>query len=689
MHRDSQRKTRVILHPTASLTEVRRGLESGSDDSVDLSDFVTQGSHTAFDATLTLSFNRELFGTTQPAPNQVLEIQLWESLRANMDGEWKTLWIGIIDAITSFTLQRGTRSMQLSAKGREQQDIWKNTKRVTPLYPQLTNFSYIAERIARAVGLVGDEILIPVSAYHTAHSNTQMSDMNAWDMLTQLFLPMGLMPFMDSLQRLRAADRTLQGRTPDIVLADDRLVKVGGQRTRPPKSRLRLKWLNPTLKKDRRQRKVLTTVPVTLGWWLPVYWHTVYFSDDRTQRAEDTKMVGNPSCNTKYLPHFVKESYKQQTENKGKMTFINFQTEVLVGILALWKKTYAAGVKVVTEPPGISFEIPPLEVLSIGVGGTVPMPLKVNTQRVTGRVQEMATMAAFMTVLSAVGTGNYEIWGTPYEWIHARNTSEAFDSSVPPWVDNVSDLECDFVTNEAHAKVIVVRELIYQAREANKWSATIVDDPRIEFGDILQFHDGSQFYVLDFTRSIERGSEATLDLSGFLVGPPALSSIVKAITPGAPGVPATPGGGGGTTPPDGGGGGDGGEGGAPFPGSYGSTVQAALDKFVSPIVPIDQTEQGKAQLTRMAGYMVSQQDSRIGLLEKTSGNQVMNLSTDVLVDKETGARADVAAEHDNGDGTVTIVAQFGTNPAGDGALKSRYVLPTEALATAPGPMTLK
>ena len=229
--RDSKKDVRVILHPSAAIYEVRRGLDPASDDSVDLSEFVTQASHTAFDAQVTLSFNRELFGTNQPKPNQIIEIQLYQN------NEWKPLWLGIIDAINSFTLQRGERSMQLTAKSRDSQDIWRNTKRVTPLFPQLTNLTYIAQRVARSAGMKGDEIVLPPSAFSTAHSNTQLADMNAWDMISQIFLPLGWTPFIDSIGRLRAADRNLQGRKPDIFLEDSRLVKVGGQRQRPPASR--------------------------------------------------------------------------------------------------------------------------------------------------------------------------------------------------------------------------------------------------------------------------------------------------------------------------------------------------------------------------------------------------------------------------------------------------------------------
>ena len=89
-----------------------------------------------------------MFGDTQPKPNQVLEIQLWQ------DNVFKPCWMGLIDAISSFTQQRGERQMVLTAKSREQQDIWKTTKRITPLYPQMTDFTYIANRAARSAGLM-------------------------------------------------------------------------------------------------------------------------------------------------------------------------------------------------------------------------------------------------------------------------------------------------------------------------------------------------------------------------------------------------------------------------------------------------------------------------------------------------------------------------------------------------------
>lgn len=497
VNRDSKKSTKVILHPTAALYEVRRGLETGSDDSIDLSPYVSQASHTAFDANVTFSFNRELFGSNQPAPNQVLEIQLLQ------DGEYKPCWLGIVDAISSYVQSRGERTMQVIAKSRDSLDIWRNTKRVTPLFPQLTDLTYIIQRIAKSAGMQHDEIVLPASAYTTAHSNTQLADMNAWDMVNAVALPVGWTPFIDVLGRLRMANRTLVGRQPDVVLADERLLKVGGQRQRPPRSRVRVHWLNPTLKKHVEQGQKLNEYTITLGWFLPYLYKHVHFSVGDTsekgiQRAENTYYVANPSCNLSIggvqLGYFVFESYIQQTETQGKLSFKSLAPFAVLGLITSWGLAHRKADQVIIDTPT--------------TGHTVS----------TGRLEMALYQIAFCYVMMAIGTGKYEIWGNPFNWVHARNTSEAFDSSVPTWVDNAVDIDTDFIVNEEHAKAVSVRELVYQSREASKWNVTIVDDPRIEMGDILQFTDGSQLYVENFTRRVERGSEASLDIQGFYVG---------------------------------------------------------------------------------------------------------------------------------------------------------------------------
>lgn len=483
---DSKQDARVILHPTATFAEIRSGTAA---DGFDLTEFVSAGSHGMFDCSITLNWNMELFGDHQPRPNQLLEIQLYNN------GSFSTVWIGIIESLNGLTLSRGERSMQLIARNRASTDIWRTTKRVTELFPQMTDITYIARKIALAVGLDEEEIWIPTGSIYTAHTNTQLADMSAWDMLSSLFLPLGWTPFIDTMGQLRAAGRSIAGVQPTILLTADRIKKVTGQKQRPPVTRVNLHWLDPVLKKSRQQGRKLADAIMTTGWFLPFLKKTIWFSADKTQRAEKTYMVIKQSANNLFVK-VCSEKYKQKFQNEGEITLTNYAWGPTIGLLVgQWFAAHSSPDHVIV-PPG---------------GGDIPVIP-------TGRRVEAAFQLALMLILLSIGTGIYEIWGTPFDWIHARNTTVAFDENAAPWADNPTDVDSDFIMNEQHAQAVAVRELIYSSRASNKFSIQIVDDPRIEFGDILQFPDQSLMYVEDYTRTITRGSEATLEVRGFLIG---------------------------------------------------------------------------------------------------------------------------------------------------------------------------
>ncbi|MNF94082.1 hypothetical protein D3C84_767810 [compost metagenome] len=117
----------------------------------------------------------------------------------------------------------------------------------------------------------------------------------------------------------------------------------------------------------------------------------------------------------------------------------------------------------------------------------------------------------------SLGTGSYEIWGEPYDYVHEVNSTEAFVEGAPAWVRLDETLTSDFVMNEAHAQAMAVRELLYRSLSAHSWNVDIVDRPEIEKGDILRLADGSRLYVNGFSRDLSHGAPAVLSVKGLRV----------------------------------------------------------------------------------------------------------------------------------------------------------------------------
>lgn len=474
--KDALRSVQVLHHPTATPLEL---VEASAGDSVDLSTYATQVKQSPSEASVSVSWHRELDGSAQPKPGEILELRL--------DGV--PLWWGVIESLNDYRLQAGTRTMTIVARSRDASPFWRNVRRVTDLYPTATPFSLIAREIAAALSLTDNEMNLPTSSGYTVHSNTQLADLPAWEMLEQLYAPSGYAPFVDAHGRLKTISRDVS-RAADIVLTEDRIESVTGARSRSPVSVVRIKWLDPNLTRVEQQDQSLASATITAGYFQIRQRQDVEFSNDGSQRAANTYLVVKQSANSGLLP-VCDEAYEQTSQTGGRITLTTARW--VPGLIAVFMALKAAAALPDIAPP-------------FG-GPTAP----------TGKIVYGGLELSVLLVMASIGTGMYEVNGTPFDFVHARNTTEAYDSNAPSWMGNEVEIENDFVSDEQAAQAFAVRELIYQARAASSYGLTLVDDPRIEPGDIVQLPDGTKVYVTGYSRDLTSGAAAVLNVEGFQV----------------------------------------------------------------------------------------------------------------------------------------------------------------------------
>lgn len=473
---DSARTVQVLRHPTATTVELVTGTSS---DEIDITAFVSQIRQTNQEVSLTLTWHSELYGTDQPTPGELLEVK--------MNGRF--LWWGIIDSLSSYNLNRGQRQVQLIARSRDAGPLWREAKRVTDLYPVATPLHYIANQVAVDAGLDLLEMALPTTAAYTVHSNTQMADISAWQMVTLLYQPMGYEPFVDAHGRLKAISRDLT-RPSDYVLQAERIVSINSSKNLSPVTLVRIRWLDPNLVKVSQQGQSLGQFNITAGFFQLNQNQDVFFSSDRTQRAENTYMVIKQSCNSGLL-EVADETYTQFDLYQGQ---INLRTHA-------WVPTLAGGMLGTMMASEYIGDLIPVTAY------TIPW----------GKVIHAIAEGALLIIMMSIGTGSYEIWGTPYEFVHQRNQTQAYDQNAPVWLQNEQEIENDFVMDESMAQAFAVRELIYQNKAVQTYNITIVDDPRIEPGDIIELYDASKLYVTGYSRDLMRGGKPTLDVTGFRI----------------------------------------------------------------------------------------------------------------------------------------------------------------------------
>jgi hypothetical protein len=459
-------------------------MEGTATDGVDLSIYSTRITQSAGEASVSLTWNTQLNGANQPTVGQILELTLY--------GE--TLWIGIIESLNDYRLERGTRTLSITARSRDGNPKWRDTQLVTALYPVGTWIGIIASDIAHTLGLTDAEIDLPALNIATVHSNMQLANCTAWQMLETIYKPAGFDPYVDAIGRLKVISRNTT-RAADFVLPSDRVKAVRGSRSTAPVTAIRVKWLDPMLTKVSQQDQALATESLTAGFFQAEVTAKVKFSLDSTQRVANSYMVVKQSCNVGLLP-VANESYKQLSETEGRITLENtFFTAVFV-TGALFGAYQASNIPDLVQVNPVT-----------GTGVTIPQ----------GRVVQASLLFAAMYVMSSIGSGQYEIRGVPYDWVRARNTTEAYNDAADVWVQKIVEIENDFVTSQPMSEAFAIRELLYQSKQATSYGVTIVDDPRIEHGDILELPDGSRLYVTGYQRDLSRGAAALLEVSGFKV----------------------------------------------------------------------------------------------------------------------------------------------------------------------------
>jgi len=452
--------------------------------SFDLTSFVTRARHSAFDATVQMTWDGTgMFLASQPKPGDSIRISEHSGI----------LWIGFVDEVNQFNEERGNRTISITARSRDGVGIWRKGRVATRRFPQGTLLNAIAEDLMRQLGLSSNEFIVPLGGESVPHSNVQFVEQAPWKILEQVGSAMGRFPYTNAKGQIAFYDRRVD-RVSTQTMTQERVKRIIGGKSRPSISRYRIKWLDRNLTEVVQEEQSLDRAGITAGFFQLHQHETVQWSEDQKQRAKNTRMVIHQSVNDQLLTIAV-ETYTEIDLFHGSVDVV---TEGWVPKLA----TVLLGAMLVMDfiPDGVIGGG-----LFVIAGYTVPI----------GRVIRGIFEAGLLVIMMSIGTGEYEIFGEPFDFVHAINTTVAVDNAAPQWMEAQTTEENDLIFDEAHAQRTAIRELLHRVAAQNKWDAQIVDDPRIEPGDIVELPDTSRVFVTDYERQLTRGTPALLTIRGF------------------------------------------------------------------------------------------------------------------------------------------------------------------------------
>jgi hypothetical protein len=123
-------------------------------------------------------------------------------------------------------------------------------------------------------------------------------------------------------------------------------------------------------------------------------------------------------------------------------------------------------------------------------------------------------MIGILLIMMSIGSAQYEVWGTPYDYAYLEKQSVAIEEGLEYWLENEKEIKNDFIGTHDQADTIAVTELIWEKSLSRPRRIAIEDDPALEVGDIVALPDERKILVTALNKKIRRGEVPTLVIDG-------------------------------------------------------------------------------------------------------------------------------------------------------------------------------
>jgi hypothetical protein len=422
-------------------------------------------------------------------------LRLFEGAEGVPEGDWLPIFSGPIQGPYAWSLTRGpVPVVTVNAFTRDTDQSWNRRMVTSKEYSIGSDWSNMFFNIAQdLMGLEDIEIAIP-KAWNLAFDKTsnQIVNIPPWEGLVALSQGNFERLWFNGNGQLASYPFTLD--RIDLSLKDSKKINQYSQPGNNSEviNKVVVTYIDNVLTKVSGARTNLGTANITTGFFDFQTKLDVFYSEDKKQRADNVELVVKQSINQNDLGISIgTETLDIKDEFGGELVIT---VDAFVSALAV------AGIGGILASSFIGDTV-----VAFGGGLTIP----------TGRIIEGVAIVAVLLAMMILGTGVYEIVGTPYEYAFLEKQAIALLDNTPFWEEKQKDIRNDFISTECHAHQLALNELLFEQSIGHPRSMVIQNDPRIEKGDIIELPNGAKFFVTQASKSMSRGGVFQLNLQGF------------------------------------------------------------------------------------------------------------------------------------------------------------------------------
>ena len=399
----------------------------------------------------------------------------------------------------------GTRAdesegFEATAFGREERYL--NLEITTEPFEGPVDVGHIAYTIAwKHMGLGQDEILFGNQGYESQHLTNQLVEINALQALYECLFPVGKKPKFDGSGRLVAVDIDLDKPASRIYSGGNFMVerRIAAPNDVEVNNQVVVKGLSHELTRVIQEAQVLVTANRTAGFFESSVNDSVYYSDDHSQRAQDTYI------STKKKIKFSDMDWTEVDEFHGKLEIDTHQLRnARIIIFATW-----LALEISVAAIDYFFQGGDLAATVLSIFGVT---ITVATLRLILKNLANIAMAGLLWAMQFIGTGVYEVWGKPFEYVYQEIVSDNRLTGLDPEELRKAEYRNDFVSTMEKLDELGAEHLRREMLKNQLYDIQILDDPLLEVDDVVELRDGSRYYVVSVKKTIQRGGRSTMAL---------------------------------------------------------------------------------------------------------------------------------------------------------------------------------
>ena len=353
-----------------------------------------------------------------------------------------------------------------------------------------TNYKAMATTLATdELGLDSAEIDFAGWGVHTTgHVSTQFVQEEALRSIAKIMFVDGFMPRFNGEGKLTQTSGVVT-KAPRRVYDDGSMFQVIERSFSNLNgfNRVVVLGLAAEMTKILQAYQLLKSIEITTGYFASDEEIEVYWSEDHSVLVDDTELVTIVGINSGISLLGGDEDWNEIVSPQGEGT--------IGGILSV-STGFAPYVIVFLTAVYVVLALIPDDVLVIqGAGFTISI----------GRLLQAGALAVILLLMTKIGRGRYEVWGTPFEYVFLEIKAVAELDNLLIRDRNEVVIENHLIQNETNAEnaaeIVLFRE---QARQ-NRRAVTMFFDLLLEPDDVFETSDGRRFMIDSVTRTLVRG----------------------------------------------------------------------------------------------------------------------------------------------------------------------------------------